>query len=122
MNKREMKKYEKRLIEERRRLSSGIKEIERAATQEATGEHAADLQSYAEVGTDNFERETALNIAAGESQRLQDIDDALDRISQGRFGTCEGCDEEIGKKRLEFVPAARYCIPCQEKLERDGYL
>ncbi len=122
MNKREAKKYEKRLLAERERLSKGIRNIEESAFQESSGEHAADLSSYAEVGTDNFERETALNIASGESHWLQDIDEALVRIKEGDYGTCEGCREEISKKRLEFYPSARYCIPCQEKQERDGYL
>jgi RNA polymerase-binding protein DksA len=122
MNKREAKKFEKLLLAERDRLSEGIRKIEEATLYESARDHTADLTSYAEVGTDNFERETALNIATGESQWLREVTDAMRRIGEGKYGICEGCSEEIPKKRLEVFPAARYCIQCQSKLEQTGTL
>ena len=40
------------------------------------------------------------------------------RISDGTFGQCMVCDEEIGAKRLEALPWTRYCIACQESAEK----
>lgn len=122
MNKREAKKFEKQLLAELERLSEGIRKIEESALRESVRETTGDLYSYAETGTDNFERETALNIATGESKRLRDVADALKRIEQGTFGVCEGCEEPIPKKRLEVFPAARYCVTCKSKLEKEGTL
>lgn len=122
MNTKEAKKFEKQLIHELERLSNGIRSIEESALHESVRETTGDLYSYAETGTDNFERETALNIATGETQRLRDVSDALKRIESGSFGICEGCEEQIPKKRLEVFPAARYCIKCQSKLEKEGSL
>ena len=122
MNKRDVKKFEKLLVEEHSRLSHGIRHLEQSTLYESGGNGGRDLQSYAETGTDNFDRETALNIASGESERLRDVSDALRRIEEGGFGTCEGCEKEIPKKRLEVFPAARYCIECQSKLEKYGVL
>lgn len=123
MNKRDQKKFEKLLNAERERLTEGIRKLEKDTLyQPASDNNASDLQSYAEVGTDNFERETALRVASGESEWLQEVTDALERIKEGTFGQCEGCAEAIPKKRLEVFPAARYCIECKSKLERDGYL
>jgi len=122
MNKREMKKFEKLLQDERDRLSVGIRRFEQDTLYQPVSDNTADFTSYAEVGTDNFDRETALNIASGEASRLQEVADALARIETGSYGTCEGCETEIPRKRLEVFPAARYCIECQSKLEKEGAL
>lgn len=122
MTKKEAKKFEKLLLAERDRLSEGIRKIEQETLYESTRENTGDLTSYAEVGTDNFERETALNIASGESAWLREVADALGRIKSGDYGICEGCNSEIPKKRLEVFPAARYCLACQSKLEKSGRL
>ncbi|MCX5769553.1 MAG: TraR/DksA C4-type zinc finger protein [Candidatus Hydrogenedentes bacterium] len=122
MNKKDSKKFEKMLMGELDRLSEGIRKIEESALHESVRETTGDLYSYAETGTDNFERETALNIATGESQRLREVADALQRIENGTYGVCEGCEEVIPRKRLEVFPAARYCIKCKSKLEKEGSL
>ena len=122
MNKKDAKKFEKMLMGELDRLSEGIRKIEESALHESVRETTGDLYSYAETGTDNFERETALNIATGESQRLREVSDALTRINNGTYGVCEGCEEVIPRKRLEVFPAARYCIKCKSKLEKEGSL
>ena len=52
---------------------------------------------------------------------LAKIEAALEKISDGEYGQCESCGEEIGVKRLEARPVAELCIDCkaeQEKLER----
>lgn len=49
-------------------------------------------------------------------QRLKQVEEALDRLKAGDYGTCQNCEEEIPEKRLRAIPWARYCVPCQEKL------
>ncbi len=122
MNKRDAKRFEKLLKAERNRLAQGIQRIEEITRGELGSQGDGSLSSYAEVGTDNFGRETALHIASGESQWLDQIADALKRIEDGTFGICEGCHESIPKKRLEAFPSARYCVECQSKLERGNIL
>ena len=122
MNKRDAKKFEKLLLSERDRLSYGIKRLEDDTLYQLATDNIADVTSYAEVGTDNFQRDTALNLASGESARLTEVSDALSRIEKGTYGKCEGCEVDIPKKRLEAFPSARLCIECQAKLEREGVL
>ena len=118
MTKKEMQHFEKLLLDERARLLGSIRNIEEASRQEAGRDNNGDLTSYAETGTDNFELETALNIASGESEWLRNIADALRRIQEGTYGTCEMCELAILKKRLEVFPSARYCIKCQAEFEK----
>lgn len=118
MNKKDLKKFEKLLMAERDRLTGSIKNIEDASRYESGRDNSGDLSSYAESGTDNFELETALNIASGESNWLNEVSEALVRVQKGTFGTCEGCEKEIPRKRLEAFPSAKYCVPCQEEIEK----
>ena len=37
---------------------------------------------------------------------------ALERISEGEYGFCEDCGDDIALGRLEFDPAALLCISC----------
>jgi len=122
MNKRDAKKFEKLLKAQHERLTEGIRRVEESTRSEAGAMGSGSLSSYAEVGTDNFERETALHIASGESQWLSEITDAFERIEDGSFGVCEGCEAAIPKGRLEAFPSARYCVECQSRLERKGVL
>lgn len=46
------------------------------------------------------------------------INAALDRLDRGEYGACEDCEGEISMKRLQAVPWAFRCVPCQERCER----
>ncbi len=120
MNKRDLKRFEKMLLAERARLLSSIRNIEATSRTESVHDNTGDLSSYAEIGTDSFGLETALNIAGAESERLIEVDEALKRIEDGTYGICEGSGKKIPKKRLEVMPTARYCIEYQEELEKQN--
>jgi DnaK suppressor protein len=46
------------------------------------------------------------------------IDDAMERIKKGTYGYCEETGKEIGIKRLEVRPVARFSIEAQERHEQ----
>jgi RNA polymerase-binding protein DksA len=49
---------------------------------------------------------------------LQNIDAALRRIAEGRYGACTDCGEPIGVQRLMAQPGALRCAACQAAWER----
>lgn len=51
-------------------------------------------------------------------ETLLKIDVALRKISEGTYGVCEECGEEISGERLKVLPFAIYCRDCQEKIEQ----
>ena len=54
------------------------------------------------------------------SLQLRLIEEALDRLDSGDYGTCLSCEQPIPPKRLHAVSWARYCVRCQEAgAERD---
>ena len=85
-------------------------------------ESSGDLSSYsfhmADHGTDNFDREFALNLVSSEQDVIYEIDDALRRIQMGVYGACEKCSEMIAKPRLKAQPFAKLCIKCQAEQEK----
>nr|WP_255216062.1 TraR/DksA C4-type zinc finger protein [Pseudenhygromyxa sp. WMMC2535] len=58
------------------------------------------------------------------SERLEQIAEALALLAEDPedFESCEGCGENIGRRRLELMPWVRLCVACQEKIERDGHV
>jgi DnaK suppressor protein len=52
------------------------------------------------------------------SARIKEIDLALEKLSRGDYGTCEDCGRSISPARLSFYPAAKRCVECQDKAER----
>ncbi len=51
------------------------------------------------------------------TQTLKRIEAALARIDAGTFGDCLMCEEQISLRRLQAIPYAILCKPCQEKAE-----
>jgi DnaK suppressor protein len=49
---------------------------------------------------------------------LRDVEAALARMAEGRYGTCADCGTEIDYERLAAQPAATRCIACQGKREK----
>jgi DnaK suppressor protein len=63
------------------------------------------------------EREQAMQRLENDSAKLREARAALRRISNGTYGICQECDEPISAKRLAAIPAAAYCIRCQEAMD-----
>src|SRR5258705_1141293 len=105
MPKKALQHFEKRLLEERKRVLKELGHYDEAfgtSTQEADG----DLSSYsfhmADQGTDAMEREKAFLFASQEGRFLWHIDQALRRLyrSPGSFGKCHNFRLQIAFHRL----------------------
>lgn len=56
--------------------------------------------------------ETLDEIGAAARSEIDAIDAALQRISQGLYGICKSCGDEIQAPRLNAVPYAVTCMSC----------
>ncbi|MHC6630265.1 TraR/DksA family transcriptional regulator [Streptomyces globosus] len=61
--------------------------------------------------------EVQAKLAASARMVLADVRAALQRIAEGRYGTCHLCRRPIERERLAIVPQARYCARCQQVRE-----
>ena len=122
MNKRDLKKYEKLLLERRAAIVGEIGAIRKIVRNSTATESAGDLSTHAyhmaDQGTDAQEREKSFYFASKSGRFLYHIDEALRRIGDGSYGKCVSCSEDISTARLEAVPHARFCIACKEKEEQ----
>jgi DnaK suppressor protein len=50
-------------------------------------------------------------------EEMNQIDDALKRVEQDRYGLCLACHTPIERQRLELFPQIGYCGECQEARE-----
>jgi DnaK suppressor protein len=51
-------------------------------------------------------------------KQIKEIEEALERIKNGEYGTCEDCGETIPEQRLRLFPSARLCVRCQEEFDQ----
>lgn len=73
-----------------------------------------------DVASDVVDGRLLESLGAQDSNRLQMINNALDRIKQGTYGRCLVCKEEIPEERLKAIPYAFMCINCQSRNERQN--
>ncbi len=45
-------------------------------------------------------------------REIEELDAALMRLSDGRYGTCLRCGRRIAIARLQVLPATRFCLRC----------
>jgi RNA polymerase-binding transcription factor DksA len=115
-------RYVKLLLDLRDRLLDGIEFHASDNLKRTQRDASSDLSAYsfhmADAGTDNFDREFALSMVSNEQEALYEINEALKRLENGAFGTCEMCEKPIPRPRLDAIPWARYTVDCQSELER----
>ncbi len=80
------------------------------SAQDGVGELSMYDNHPGDMGTELFEREKdlALNVHAG--AELKKVEDALQALADGSYGTCEVCKQDIPFERLEAVPNTTLCI------------
>jgi DnaK suppressor protein len=64
-----------------------------------------------------IEKEMGSLMSNNSRANLKEVEEAQHRLKDGNYGQCQHCGTEISIKRLELLPFAKYCVPCQEKLE-----
>ena len=104
------------LLDLRGQLAKQIKTLSSAslASAKQAGEELAD------VGSDDFMRETELTLMNEEGQRLASIQAALRRFENGTYGRCTDCEKAISQGRLLAKPYASLCIDCKSEREANS--
>lgn len=111
----ELEDFQNKLLDRRVQIEKNLRgtslELEQMRGLELNdeGDHAS---VSAETIVDNA-------ILLQQRKELNEIELALDKIREGTYGTCEMCEEAIGKPRLEVKNFARFCITCREINEKE---
>ena len=110
MRKARLKKFAKLLHANQAELKYSLNRRAEATIQESPEELEC-VQSSAE-------RELAFRRLELQGELLEKVQAAIERIENGTFGICLVCGRAIGEERLTAIPWARFCIGCQESVER----
>ncbi len=78
----------------------------------------AETPDPVDLAVRNYSKNVQLAVSENESKQLSLIDEALLRIEDEDYGVCLNCEKEINPKRLAAIPWARFCLDCQELLEK----
>ena len=96
----------------------------RQYTEQIRSDQAAALELYddgvkdsVDLSVQDLNKEIALRLGERSSKVVADIDQALLRIKEGRYGICARCGQPIDERRLEAIPTARYDAACQAAIE-----
>jgi DnaK suppressor protein len=111
MNKTELKKIRERLLAEKDLLIEKLKGNDLSIDDSETPDPV-------DLAVRNYSKNVMLAVSENESRQLALIDDALLRIEDEEYGPCQNCEKAINPKRLAAIPWARYCIECQELVEK----
>ena len=111
----------KRLQQFGERLETRQQELRRSVTQKQQSGRTIDDAVAPDVidrAASTYTKDFLFLQSTNEKQLLKLVEEALRRVRDGSFGRCLSCGDEINSKRLEAVPWTRYCIACQERIER----
>jgi DnaK suppressor protein len=86
-------------------------------TQALDPDSAQDIADRSVLG---MSKESLFERTSQQRMVLRMVDRALGRISDGSFGLCASCGDDISARRLEALPWTQYCLRCQETLEDEG--
>ena len=106
----------RRALEVRRR--DAVKSLSRLGRDTFTLDVDSAIDS-ADRSVVSLSKESLFQQASQRRTELVLIDDALQRIRDGSFGTCEACGDDIRIQRLDALPWTRYCLKCQESIEQN---
>jgi DnaK suppressor protein len=110
MRRSELDRYKRALLEKRRELS--IPSANRESAIPAAGGWQGDQVDQANAET---EADLQISLHQADIRLLRAIEEALARIKQRTFGTCEVCQKPISRARLKAVPWTRVCRDCKER-------
>ncbi|MCZ6675011.1 MAG: TraR/DksA C4-type zinc finger protein [Verrucomicrobia bacterium] len=116
------KVYYKLLVSLRNHVNEELDLHTRETLKKSNKDDSGDIASYsqhmADEGTDNFDRDFALSLVSSEHEALSEIEEAIGRIFDSTYGTCEITGEPISKERLLAVPFTKHSLEGQQQLEK----
>lgn len=110
LTKEKQEHYKKLLEEEKRRL---LEEIKTGKEMSDFGDDVSDSED--EEADEAEEQGNQMSIEQVLKERIANIDSALQRIRDGKYGACAQCGALISEKILEIAPESALCENCKKK-------
>ena len=110
MLKKDLQQFKNQLDKEKQDIESELKKHK-------------EMQRFGGTDTLDMDQETdeseaylnQLSVMQTYKNRLGDINSALKKVKNGKYGVCEKCKKEISMKLLKIDPESRLCQDCKKK-------
>lgn len=89
----------------------------RAQTDSLMGSHPG-TGDAADAGTVALEAAEQAMVTTVLRRQQHRLDAALQRLAAGTLGVCERCGQQVPLTRLQVMPWATHCVPCQSLMDR----
>lgn len=113
MDKKTQEHFKKLLIGMKQKLTEGVER----SLQDSKDEVKGGVPDINDDATRTYNRQVILNLGENERKQLEKVEEAFQKLEDGRYGVCGECGESIPVKRLEIVPFAKFCVECESKKE-----
>jgi DnaK suppressor protein len=110
--------FKKKLIKIKQETLQMI-EVNQPLSFEDSGELTSYDNHFADTATELAEREKQMMLIENAKRTLEEVNEALKKISDGTYGICVDTGENISYDRLEVLPYAKRTVEAQEKLENE---
>ena len=104
----------------RKRLKTLRDEILKVIGWRETASNGGGAMDEIDQANELIEKEMGFLMSSNMVNNLKEVEEALDRIDKNEYGKCQHCGTEISAKRLDVLPFARFCVPCQENMESNN--
>jgi DnaK suppressor protein len=111
-----LSKVREHLLETKSKL---LQEIDMELRAEREGNKDEGRDTY-DLASEERDREISFILSDRERVKIKEIDDGLERITDGSYGVCDSCGLEIAEERLSAMPFSRLCRDCQQDQEREA--
>ena len=106
MNKNFLEKTKQALLDEKNRLLIKSRSIDI----DVDGDEIDEIQG-------NLIASVVTQLTTRDANKIKQIDNALRKIIDNTYGSCEDCGDDISEKRLDINPHFSLCISCAEQKE-----
>ncbi len=99
----------------RDKLTAGLERCLNDSKEEVSG----GVPDIGDEAARTYNRQVMLNLSEQERSQLSRVDEAIQKLEDGRYGICDECGDRIPVKRLKVVPFAKFCVTCKNKMEEN---
>jgi RNA polymerase-binding protein DksA len=122
----ELLKFKELLLEEKRKVSETrgtlLEQTIGQAVFDSVGENAHYSTHMCDLASAVYDREFNMSLSERQAKYLEQIDDALQRISDKTYGICQITGKIIPAERLEAVLTTKYSVEGKELLKQENNL
>jgi len=116
MRKAFLKTAEEKLLTMKRQV---LREMSEDLKQGREGAKEEGMDTY-DLASEERDREINFILTDRDREKLQAIQEALERVESGTYGICDSCEQEISQARLAALPFTRMCVNCQAEAEKEA--